>query len=268
MGYGPQVAAERLRVAEALDALPAIEEALATGELSYSAVRELTRIATGKTDEAWVKACRGKNLRQIEELVGEREVGDGPEAAPKPEVRRRRLALRAPADDVGAASRGAEGVRGRARRAARRRRADGHAARARSRGCCRPQEARRPRYQVAVTVCRACKQGWQNGAGREIAIAAADVECAMCDAEHVSPGEAGPPDAVDSRGDTQARVPARPRPVHRAGLSLGAEHRRPSHRASRARRHTRAGEPDAAVRRPSPRTPRWEARDHRARARD
>ena len=29
MGYGPQVAAERLRVAEALDALPEIEDALA-----------------------------------------------------------------------------------------------------------------------------------------------------------------------------------------------------------------------------------------------
>ncbi len=64
MGYGPQVASERLRVAEALEALPAIEEALATGELSYSAVRELTRIATAKTEEAWLDACEGKNLRQ------------------------------------------------------------------------------------------------------------------------------------------------------------------------------------------------------------
>ena len=43
MGYSPQVAAERLRVAEALDALPAIEQALGANELTYSAVRELTR---------------------------------------------------------------------------------------------------------------------------------------------------------------------------------------------------------------------------------
>src|SRR5690242_8545284 len=64
MRYGPQVAAERLRVAEALDALPAIEQALDRGELSYSAVRELTRIATRKTEDAWVAACRGKVLRQ------------------------------------------------------------------------------------------------------------------------------------------------------------------------------------------------------------
>jgi hypothetical protein len=55
-------------VAEALDALPAIEQALKTGELGYSAVRELTRVATQKTEQAWVDACRGKILRQITTL--------------------------------------------------------------------------------------------------------------------------------------------------------------------------------------------------------
>ena len=39
MGYGPQVAAERLRVADALEGLPALEAALDAGELSYSAPR-------------------------------------------------------------------------------------------------------------------------------------------------------------------------------------------------------------------------------------
>ena len=34
MGYGPQVASERIRVTEALEVLPAIEEALTTAELS------------------------------------------------------------------------------------------------------------------------------------------------------------------------------------------------------------------------------------------
>ena len=79
MGHGPRVASERLRVVEALDGLPAIEMALANDELSYSAVRELTRIATRKTEDAWLAACRGKNLRQIEELVAEREPGDAPD---------------------------------------------------------------------------------------------------------------------------------------------------------------------------------------------
>jgi hypothetical protein len=89
MGYGPHVANERLRVADALEELPAMEAALASNELSYSAVRELTRIATRKTDEAWVAAARGKNLRQVEELVGEREPGDAPTDPAKPDLRTR-----------------------------------------------------------------------------------------------------------------------------------------------------------------------------------
>ena len=41
-GYGPRMAKERLRVAEALANLPAIREALATGALAWSGVRELS----------------------------------------------------------------------------------------------------------------------------------------------------------------------------------------------------------------------------------
>jgi 5-methylcytosine-specific restriction endonuclease McrA len=194
MGYGPQVAAERLRVAEALDALPAIEAALETGELSYSAVRELTRIATGKTDAAWVKACRGKILRQIEELVAEREPGDAPSSDPKPDLRPRRVTLKLrPAEQalLREARKRAEAERGE-------RLDDGELIRAL---CTRylddwpasDAKTSRSRHQVAVTVCRTCKRGWQNGAGREIAIRDADVERAMCDAEVISlekPGRA------------------------------------------------------------------------------
>lgn len=44
LGYGPHAAAERLRVAEAIVELPAMRAALAAGELTYSAVRELSRV--------------------------------------------------------------------------------------------------------------------------------------------------------------------------------------------------------------------------------
>ena len=87
MGYGPTAASERLRVADALAAMPALEEALASGELSYSAVRAITRIATRKTERAWLAACRGKNVKQIEELLAEREPGDRPESPRKPDLR-------------------------------------------------------------------------------------------------------------------------------------------------------------------------------------
>src|SRR5690242_16634392 len=50
LGYAPHTAMERLRVALALEQLPEIEAALATSELPFSAVRELTRVATADTE--------------------------------------------------------------------------------------------------------------------------------------------------------------------------------------------------------------------------
>jgi hypothetical protein len=198
MGYRPQVAAERLRVAEALEALPAIENALDRGELSYSAVRELSRIATRKTEDAWLDACRGKNLRQVEEMIAEREPGDAPTSPPKPDVRPRRVQFEL---------RPATRARLRAARAKfeaeRGERLDDDelidALCLRALEGSRPSNAKtpRPRYQVAVTVCQACMQGWQNGAGRQIAIPGSDVACASCDAEH-----------VDDRGRVTSTIPA------------------------------------------------------------
>jgi hypothetical protein len=43
----------------------------------------------------------------------------------------------------------------------------------------------RAKFQIAVTVCERCRQGWQDGAGAQIAISPAGVERAMCDAQHI-----------------------------------------------------------------------------------
>jgi hypothetical protein len=48
-GYKPRSTQEKLRVAEALEELPVIAEALETGALNWSAVRELTRVAVAET---------------------------------------------------------------------------------------------------------------------------------------------------------------------------------------------------------------------------
>src|SRR5260221_14455650 len=69
LGYGPRAAGERVRVALALDELPDLPEALASGQLSYSAARELTRGATPATEPDWREHARGNNLRQIEDKV-------------------------------------------------------------------------------------------------------------------------------------------------------------------------------------------------------
>src|SRR5882672_6994931 len=49
VGLEPGTARERVRVARALATLPRLAEALARGELSYSKVRALTRVATAET---------------------------------------------------------------------------------------------------------------------------------------------------------------------------------------------------------------------------
>jgi 5-methylcytosine-specific restriction endonuclease McrA len=186
MGYGPQIAAERLRVAAALDALPEIDEALARNDLGYSAVREITRIATPKTAGAWVAACRGKVLREVEEMVAERDVGDAPESRPRPDLRRKmfRADLR---PDVDALVRQARQIL----EAERGEKLDNdelmQALAARVLEPAAPSgKAPRPRHQIAVTVCKVCKQGWQNGAGREVPIAALELEVALCDAQCMS----------------------------------------------------------------------------------
>ena len=68
-------AAERLRVAESLTDLPATREALRTGALSWSVVRELTRVAVAETEGEWLAAASGKTAREVEQLVSGRRPG-------------------------------------------------------------------------------------------------------------------------------------------------------------------------------------------------
>jgi len=78
LGYGPRVAQDRLRVARALGTLPQLTAALAQGELPFSAIRELTRVATPVTEAAWREVATGKNLRQIEEARRRSSAGRSP----------------------------------------------------------------------------------------------------------------------------------------------------------------------------------------------
>ena len=94
LGYGPKTARERIRIATALDEMPELADALASGELSYSAVRELTRVATRETEREWIDAVRGKNLRQVEALVGKHQRGDRPTDPEDPSLAPRVVSFR------------------------------------------------------------------------------------------------------------------------------------------------------------------------------
>ena len=79
--YGPHAANERLRVAHALVALPLTAELFGEGELCFSAVRELTRVVTPATEEAFLRKAQGKTAHEVQQMVAGLKLGDEPDAA-------------------------------------------------------------------------------------------------------------------------------------------------------------------------------------------
>jgi hypothetical protein len=62
-------AREKVRVAKALSDLPKMEARLASGELSYSKVRAMTRIATTENEDALLNVARHGTAHHVEKLV-------------------------------------------------------------------------------------------------------------------------------------------------------------------------------------------------------
>src|SRR5688572_2046316 len=97
-GYGRRFIQERLRVAEALEQLPSMSRALEESALSWSAVRELTRVAVKHTERAWLEVAYGKTVRELEQLVAGKHPGDAPDAPNEPTARRHTLRFKVSAE--------------------------------------------------------------------------------------------------------------------------------------------------------------------------
>src|SRR5438045_167020 len=69
VGLDRGAARERVRVARALATLPRLAQALARGELSYSKVRALTRVATPDTEERLLAVGRAGTAEHVERIV-------------------------------------------------------------------------------------------------------------------------------------------------------------------------------------------------------
>src|SRR5207302_7985090 len=69
VGLEMGAARERVRVARALGTLPRLAQALARGELSYSKVRALTRIATPEIEERLLKVGLAGTADHVERIV-------------------------------------------------------------------------------------------------------------------------------------------------------------------------------------------------------
>lgn len=69
-------AREKVRIARSLDDLPLIEEAFRNGELSYSKVRAITRIAEWDTEAELIELARGTTAEHVNRLVRARRQAD------------------------------------------------------------------------------------------------------------------------------------------------------------------------------------------------
>jgi len=183
-GYNGRLVKEKLRVAQSLEELPGTSEALRTGELVWSAVRELTRVATADTERTWLDAARGLTVRQVEELVSGRAPGDLPSGAADPTLRRHVLRF----EVTGETRALLQEALGKLRREAGESLNDDAALLLLARRVLATDveagtEEGHASHQVQVTICKACRRGEQIGNGERHAIAPAVVEMSLCDAQ-------------------------------------------------------------------------------------
>jgi hypothetical protein len=213
-GYAPRTALERLRVAKELGKLPELEAELARGALPYSAAKELSRVMTRNTQAEWLARARGKNLRDIEEMVAGRKKGDRPDDLPDPAlvVHEIRLKLTARTKALWEQM-----------RAALERECDGHldddqlaevVTRRVLGGDGSPSDKPpRPPHRIVVHQCDDCDRAWQEGRGRWIQLSEADHALAACDAVTVHEHDQATSSATtsDIPAKTRKRVWARDR---------------------------------------------------------
>ncbi|MCL9757869.1 HNH endonuclease [Frankia sp. AiPa1] len=94
-GLDLRTAREQLATAHALAQLPAVRAAFASGELSYSKVRAITRVATPADEEGWLDHARKMSAGQLERLTSRRRQQKSDPAALRAD---RKLALRTTPD--------------------------------------------------------------------------------------------------------------------------------------------------------------------------
>ena len=181
-GYKPRTTREKLRVAEALEALPATAHALQTGSLSWCAARELTRVATRETEQTWLDTARGRTLRELEELVAGKLPGDDPDAPNRPDARRHVLRFEVCAETYATFREAVQALR----RASNAPLDDDATLLALARHALGgPQDDGRASYQIVVSVCKECGSGAQLGAGQVIPLSPELVAMARCDGQQL-----------------------------------------------------------------------------------
>jgi RuvA, C-terminal domain len=188
-GYKPRSIHEKLRVAEALENLPALASALRDGRINWSAVRELTRVAVAETESSWLELAAGKTLRQLEELVAGKRAGDLPSAAPDPSALRHVLRFEVTGETFALVREALAELRRRSDTALNDDTALLEMARHVLVG---PRDEGRSSYQIAIQRCPECSSARQAANGQLVPLAADILEMAECDGQSLPPLERDP----------------------------------------------------------------------------
>ena len=212
LGYAPHTTTDRLRVARALEELPQTGQALRSGEVSFSAVRELTRVATPETEDKWLAGARQKTVREVERLVKGHRLGDSPEDRTDPSAEQHVLRFSVSAETYATFR---EAV-GQLRKESESRFEDDELllliARKLLGG---PVDEGRSSYQVALFTCEKCQGTWQQARGELVAVDEVVREKATCDGQHIGSVEPSVASAPSAASD-----PTQPNKRHRASQSI------------------------------------------------
>jgi hypothetical protein len=160
-----------------------LEASLTAGELPYSAVRELSRIALPSTERAWVDHARGKCLREIEDAVSQREPGDLPGDPPRPNAAPLRISFEVRPETYALLRQVTKLLEDECGHAL----DDDALLAAMFDAVVAPPDAEarkgRAKFMIAMTTCPWCQRTVQHGGGKSVAIPAASFERAQCDSQ-------------------------------------------------------------------------------------
>ncbi|MBN1605691.1 MAG: hypothetical protein JW940_03620 [Polyangiaceae bacterium] len=202
-GYDARSARERLRVAEALEELPELGRALSSGQLCWSAVRELTRVATAETEAEWLEAARGKTSRELERDVSGRKPGDRPADPAQVSVRRHVLRFEVSAETLASVREALSKLR----RDSGSPLDDDAALLLMARQVLGgPTDEGRASYQMLLGVCEQCGRAQQQARGELIEPGPEAVDMARCDAQYVRAPEADSDSATRAAAESETHV--------------------------------------------------------------
>jgi hypothetical protein len=197
-GYAPRLTYEKLRVAEALESLPEVGQALREGAVSWSCVRELTRVATPGTETTWLAGARGRTVREVEKLVSGHRPGSLPDDPTEPSAERHVLRFEVSGEVLATFRAAMTKIRTEAGGPL-----DDDAALlllARQ-VLAGPSDDGRASYQLELSVCEQCQRTQQVAQGELVEVSAEVAAMVRCDAQRLATAHVG--EAREARLDTK-----------------------------------------------------------------